>query len=165
MAAKLGTCRQFHATAGTFGGRQGSTALLAEACFARIGAAALGAGIAGITAAWTSCPADILDNRRSGCRICRPLNCPTSVQTIPFFALLHLIDLTQKTLPAYRSGAFQSVCCACSLLPSTASFCSSSSFPCLEPLPRKGNRRCASHAPNPKSSERRQVVRNRLSGP
>ena len=49
LAAKPGACRQFRATAGTFAGRQGSTALLAKARIARIGATALGAAVAGIT--------------------------------------------------------------------------------------------------------------------
>jgi hypothetical protein len=54
LAAKLSARRQFRAAAGTLGTCQGSTALLAEMRFARIGAAALGARIAGIAAAWAS---------------------------------------------------------------------------------------------------------------
>ncbi len=50
LATKPGACRQFRAAAGTFAGRQRGAALLAEACFARIGAAAFGAGIASIAA-------------------------------------------------------------------------------------------------------------------
>jgi hypothetical protein len=53
LAAKLSARRQFRAAAGTFGTCQGSTALLAETRFARIGTAALGTRIAGI-AAWAS---------------------------------------------------------------------------------------------------------------
>lgn len=44
LAAKLGARRQLRAAAGTFTARQGSTALLAEARIARIGAVALDAG-------------------------------------------------------------------------------------------------------------------------
>jgi hypothetical protein len=54
LAAKLCARRQFRTAAGTFGGRQGSPALLAEARAVRIGAAALGAGIARIAAAWAA---------------------------------------------------------------------------------------------------------------
>lgn len=50
LATKPGACRQFRAAAGTFAGRQRGATLLAEACFARIGAAAFGAGIASIAA-------------------------------------------------------------------------------------------------------------------
>ena len=53
LAAKPGAHRQFRAAAGTSGGRQGGAAFLAEARFGRIGAAAFGAGIAGIAAALT----------------------------------------------------------------------------------------------------------------
>ena len=54
LAAELCARRQFRAATGTFGGRQRGAALLAKARIARIGAAALGAGIAGIAAAWAT---------------------------------------------------------------------------------------------------------------
>ena len=54
LAAELGACWQFRAAAGTFTGRQGSAASLAEARFVRIGAPALGARIAGIAPTWAS---------------------------------------------------------------------------------------------------------------
>jgi len=52
LAAEPGIGCEFRAATGTFGGRQGSAALPAEARIARIGAAALWAGIARIAAAW-----------------------------------------------------------------------------------------------------------------
>ena len=54
LAAKPGACRQLHAATGTFASRQGSTALLEKARFVRIGAATLGARIAGIAPAWAA---------------------------------------------------------------------------------------------------------------